>query len=233
MNALGKLRDMFLGGDGPAPAEGAGRLAPAPDAGAVPAPDEATAREALAAAQGVLADLTARRENMVSTIAGLTGERSRLSRLLAAGDLDAEARFAEVEVAIPTAQARLSGLDELLGEAEASRKAAQLQLNEAERPRREAERRARIEASRSVAQAAAERLRTAYREACRASGELAVALDELDGLAPGQAAVVEGYLDGPGLDEFDKLLAAGWVVRPSRWLPARRTIFVLSAPVGK
>ncbi len=224
MNGLARLAALLTSDNESAPVVGAGTVTTP-----VPSDDEAAAQAAVQRAEATLADLTSRRENLVSTIAGLTGERSRLSRLLATGDLDAEARFAEVEVAIATAQARLSGLDELLGEAKAALAAAYGALRETAAPRLAQERQQRVAEATERADVAAQELRARYRAACAATGELAERLDELAALG-GNPSGIEHALDDQGSDELTRMIAEGWRLRESRWLPARRAIVCAAPP---
>lgn len=216
MTALARFAQLFTGGDEPVPVEGAGRLAPAPDAGAVPAlsDDEVEAQQAVQRAEAQLADLRGRHENLVATVEGLVAERSRLSRAMATGEPGAGARFGEVEVELSASRARLEGIGELLAEAEAGRQAAYAKLREASAPRREAERRARVEAATGRARAASERFCTLYAETSAALAALADELDSLSGLDVGAAFGIGYQLATGEGDPLRRLEASGWTVRP-------------------
>jgi hypothetical protein len=201
----------------------------------VPSDDpEQAARREVERAEIQLADLKARRENLVSTIAGLSAERSRLSRLMAAGDLDAEARFAEVEVSLSSSQARLSGVDELLGEAEAALKAVHAAHNESMKPRLAAERRARIEGLRLAAEAEVERLYASYRECCEATAAIADRLEALAGLDQNAADNIHRRTINYSTDPMLVLTTNGWTLRaPGLYTVAERRIVPLVPPAGR
>ena len=239
MNALSGLRRLLVGDEDQGD-DGTGAAAlPVPTISGVgevtpPADAEQVAQREVERADAQLADLQVKRENLVSTIAGLTAERSRLSRLLAAGDLDAESAFAEVEVSLSSSRARLEGLDELIGEATSALKAAHVVHNESMGPRLAAERRARVEELKSAAEAEVEVLYTRYREVCEATSRVADALEALAGLDHNAADCINVRTINRSTDPMVVLLTAGWTLRtPGLYTVAERRIVPLVKPMGR
>lgn len=236
MSAISKLRDMFLGDD--PDVEGTGAVAlPSPVVSGVgvvaPGDPEAAAREALGAAQVVLADLTARRDSTVKTIEALVGERSKVGRGLASGESSDE-DFAAVESQLAASLARRDGLDALLLEAEDARRTAQLALNEAERPRREAERSERVEVLRLAAEEAVGALYRSYRECCAATSKVADALEALAGFDQNAANCIHVRTLNYSTDPLLTLTTAGWTPRaPGLYTVLERRIIPLVPPKGR
>jgi hypothetical protein len=232
VNAIGRLFGLHNDNDAgvtapPAQVEGTGTVtAPADDA-------EQVAKQEVERADAQLADLTSRRENLTATIAGLTAERSRLSRLLAGGEV-VEDRFAEVEVFLSSSRARLSGVDELLIEAEDARRTAQLKLGEIERPRLLAERRARVEVLRLAAEEAVAELYRSYREVCEATATVADKLEALAAADQNAADCINVPTINRTTDPLVTLLSSGWTPRaPGLYTAPERRIVGLVPPAGR
>lgn len=240
MNAISKLRGLFLGDD--PGVEGAGEAAlPVPvvsGVGEVTAmsalgPGEAEALAEAAKAKAHVDDLEQRRESLTATVESLIVERAQLSRRLAAGEM-VESDFAEAEVALSTSRARAAGLDELLVESKAACTEAYSRLAAAEAPRHAAERRQRVEAATAHAVATRDRFVELYAQAAAQLGALA---DELDSLAAidGNAAFNVGYpLGVVAGDPLLRLTRNLWTLRPRTSLvPTEFKLIAVSPPAGR
>ncbi len=228
MNALAKLRDLIVGEGGAVPPD-AGSLAPVADV-VERTPEEQAAQVEAARCKATADDLDTRLTAAVTAVAELTEARSAAARGLAVGETT-EAAFAQATAALDAAVARRGALEQLLTEARDASQAAYARLHAASAPRLTEERRQRVAEATERAEAAAQELRAAYREACRATGELAERLDELAALG-GSPSGIEHSLDDYGHDELQIMEREGWTVRDSRWLPARRAIVCAVPPEG-